>query len=196
LEFTAAAHDDHPTIDGDGVVYRGSRFVAQAQLAGRLYGGPFGVDIAVGDVLTEPPDLIEGSALLSFIGLPVPTLRLYPRVSHVAEKLHAYTLPRERPNSRLKDLPDLALLAGSGPFEASRLRTAIEATFSFRRTHGPPSSLPPPPSEWAQRYAVLARDDGLPWATLDEVYGVARGLLDPVLAGREGLWDPATGRWA
>ena len=195
LEFTVRPADDHPNIEGDGVVYEGFRFVAQAQLAGKPYGGPFGVDIAVGDALTEPPDLIAGSSLLSFIGIPAPTLRLYPRVAHVAEKLHAYTLPRERPNSRVKDLPDLALLAGSGPFDGSSLRAAIEATFNFRRSHRPPPSLPPPPNEWAQRYAVLARDDGLSWATLEQVYAAARALLDPVLAGQAGEWDPKTGRW-
>jgi hypothetical protein len=195
LEFTAGPADAHPTIVGDGVVYGGARFVAQAQLAGRPYGAGFGVDIGVGDVLTEPPDLIAGSSLLSFIGIPEPTLRLYPRVAHVAEKLHAYTLPRERPNSRLKDLPDLALLAGSGPFDGSRLRAAIEATFSFRASHEPPPSLPPPPNAWAQRYAVLASDDGLPWATLDDVYAAARAFLDPVLDGQAEHWNPGTGRW-
>jgi hypothetical protein len=194
LEFTVAPAD-HATIAGDGVVYEGSRFVAQAQLAGRAYGGAFSVDIAVGDVLTEPPDLVEGSTLLSFVGVPAPALRLYPRVTHVAEKLHAYTLPRERPNSRLKDLPDLALLAGSGPFEGSRLRAAIEATFNFRRTHTPPSALPPPPTDWTQRYATLARDDELPWGTLDEVFAAARAFVDPVLTRHEGTWDASAGRW-
>jgi hypothetical protein len=114
----------------------------------------------------------------------------------VAEKLHAYTLPRERPNSRVKDLPDLALLAGSGPFVGSRLRAAIEATFNFRGSHTAPASLPPPPSQWTQRYEVLARDDDLPWATLEEVYAAARAFLDPVLADRAGEWDAKTGRWS
>jgi hypothetical protein len=29
--------------------------------------------------------------------------------THIAETLHAHTLPRERPNTRVKDLPDLVL---------------------------------------------------------------------------------------
>jgi hypothetical protein len=114
----------------------------------------------------------------------------------VAEKLHAYTLPRDRPNSRVKDLPDLALLAGSGPFEATGLRAAIEATFSFRKTHAPPAALPAPPDSWAERYATLARDDDLPWRTLAEVHAAARALLDPLLAGGVGTWDPEERRWA
>jgi hypothetical protein len=150
LEYTVEPDADHPTLEGVGIVYEGFRFVARAMLAGRPYGGAFGVDIGVGDVLTEPPDLIEGSSLLSFVDMATPTLRLYPRGAHVAEKLHAYTLPRERPNSRVKDLPDLALLAGSGPFDGHGLRTAINATFGFRRTHDLPPSLPPPPAVWTR----------------------------------------------
>ncbi len=196
LEYTVEPDDDHPTMEGDGIVYEGFRFVARAMLAGRPYGGAFGVDIGVGDVLTEPPDLIEGSSLLSFVGVATPTLRLYPRSAHVAEKLHAYTLPRERPNSRVKDLPDLALLAGSGPFDGPRLRAAIEATFVFRKTHDLPPSLPAPPAAWTERYAVMARDDGLPWTTLEQVYAAARALVDPLLAGHTGQWDHVAGRWS
>lgn len=58
----------------------------------------------------------------TFAGIAPPTLRLYPIESHIAEKLHAYTMPRSRPNSRMKDLPDLALLATAQPIDAMRLR--------------------------------------------------------------------------
>jgi hypothetical protein len=36
------------------------------------------------------------------------------REQQFAEKIHAYTLPRNAANSRVKDLVDLALLIGSG----------------------------------------------------------------------------------
>jgi hypothetical protein len=45
----------------------------------------------------------------------------------IAEKLHAYTLPRARPNSRLKDLSDLALLASVQSLDAKRVRAALLA---------------------------------------------------------------------
>jgi hypothetical protein len=67
-------------------------------------------------------------------------LRLYPIETHIAEKLHAYTMPRTRPNTRVKDLPDMALLATAEPLEAARLRAALERTFAFRATHPLPSS--------------------------------------------------------
>ena len=71
-------------------------------------------------------------------------LRLYPIETHLPEKLHAYTMPRPRPNSRVKDLPDIALLATAQSIDAKRLREALEQTFTFRKTHELPSRLPDP----------------------------------------------------
>jgi len=83
--------------------------------------------------------------VLAFAGIAPPTLRLYPIETRIAEKLHAYTMPRARPNTRVKDLPDLALLASPQELDAKRLRAALEQTFSFRKTHPLPDSLPAPP---------------------------------------------------
>ncbi len=38
------------------MIYAGLRFRVQGQLAGKVYAGPFGLDVAFGDVLTEPPE--------------------------------------------------------------------------------------------------------------------------------------------
>ena len=54
-------------------------------------------------------------------------------------------MPRTRPNSRVKDLPDLALIATAGTLEANRLRAAIEQTFTFHDAHDVPEQLPAPP---------------------------------------------------
>lgn len=51
------------------------------------------------------PATIEGKDFLAFAGVPSARHRIYRRVVHVAEKLHAHTLPRPRENSRVKDLP-------------------------------------------------------------------------------------------
>jgi hypothetical protein len=66
-----------------------------------------------------------GPDLLAFAGIAPPTLRLYPIETHIAEKLRAYTMPRPRPNSRVKDLPDIALLATAQLIVARRLRDAL-----------------------------------------------------------------------
>ncbi len=184
-----------PTIDGEGMVYEGRRYRVQAQLAGKPYGHPFGVDAAFGDVLVGVPELIEGSDLLAFAGVPRSKLRVYPRETHVAEKLHAYTLPRERVNSRMKDLPDLALLAQTGTFNQQSLRLALESTFTFRRSHALPAALPPPPPSWGQPYEYLAQSDGLPWPTLAAVYRAASTFLDPILGSGGEVWNPDRWTW-
>ncbi len=161
LSFVVEPDRHHPTIEGDGMVYDGLRFRVQAMLAGKVYAGAFGLDIGFGDVLTEPPETVDGKDFFAFAGVPRARHRIYPRVVHIAEKLHAYTLPRPRENSRVKDLPDLALLAQIGPVEPAALRKALDATFAFRASHPLPTSFPPPPASWAARYATIARDDGL-----------------------------------
>ena len=181
----AIEHDaDMPEIAGQGMVYDGYRFRAEASLGGKLYGDPFGVDIGFADVLTAEPDLTQGSSFFEFAGIEPATFRLYPRHAHIAEKLHAYTMPRDRTNTRVKDLPDIALLASVGPLDALELQRAIDATFSFRATHAVPEAVPTPASEWAPVYERMVREDELPWATLAEVHRAAASFLDHVLRGR------------
>ena len=195
LVFRIQKDDTHPSIEGDGVVYEGYRFVARATLAGKPYGDPFGVDVALGDVLTEGPDIVEGSDMLNFIGAERPRFRIYPRATHIAEKVHAYTLPRPRENTRVKDLPDIALLATTGPFSSEALRAALEATFLVRGSHELPNRLLPPPATWVARYSTMAMSDGLAWKTLDSVYAAAQDFVTPVLSRAIATWNPAAWRW-
>lgn len=196
MAFEVVPDREHPTIDNDGVRYQGQRFRATCMLAGKPYGSPFGIDVGFGDPITGEPDLMTADDVLGFAGVPPPRLRLYPIETHVAEKLHAYTLPRLRPNSRVKDLPDLALLATIRPLDAARLRAALAQTFGFRATHGLPPRLPDPPAAWALPYATMARSDRLPWPTLAEVLRAAGGFVDPVLAGvTRATWSPAAWSW-
>jgi nucleotidyltransferase AbiEii toxin of type IV toxin-antitoxin system len=153
--------------------------------------GALGVDPMLG-----PPEIVVAEDVLGFAGIAPPTLRIYPIETHIAEKLHAFTMPRARPNSRVKDLPDLALLASAGPLEAERLRAALEQTFTFRKTHTLPAALPAPPPAWAAPYAAMAREDRLAWPTLAVVAEAARSFLDPVLAGESpATWDHQAWRW-
>jgi hypothetical protein len=186
---------DHPTIEADGLRYEGQRFRVTASLAGRRYGDAFGVDIAIGEPIVGSPQRIDGNELLTFVGLPVPVFRAYPVATHVAEKLHAYTIPRPRTNSRVKDLPDLALLATLEDQGSATLRDAISETFAHRGTHAVPSSLPDPPPAWQPVYARMAAGDDLPWRTLGDLVNVVRAFLDPVLAGTTGRWDPQAWKW-
>ena len=196
--FTFAIDPDprHPTIAGAGVRYQGSRFRVQPKFAGKDYGRAFGLDVAVGGAVTGSVDVVRGDDLLTFLGLLPGSYRLLPRETHVAEKLHAYTLPRQgQLNSRVKDLPDLALLGRTGGFDAGVLRSAIDRTFDQRATHGVPAALASPPDVWAAVYAEMAAEDGLPWPTLGSVFSAAGAFIDGALEG-EGIWDPARAVWA
>ena len=142
------------------------------------------------------PETVSADDTLAFAGIAPPTLRLYPIETHIAGKLHAYTVPRARPNSRVKDIPDLALLASARGLDGKRVREALELTFTYRRTHALPLMLAAPPITWAKPYAAMAREDQLPWSTLEEVTLAVRGFLDPVLAGElDAAWDPRAWTW-
>ncbi|MEA2691893.1 MAG: hypothetical protein QOJ16_1280 [Acidobacteriota bacterium] len=196
MRFEIQPDDEHPEIQNEGMQYEGYRYRAECRLAGMIYGRPFGVDVAFGDPLIGEPDIITAEDTLDFAGIAPPALRLYPVVSHIAEKLHALTMPRSRPNSRVRDLPDIALLATTGSIDGSMLRRAIETTFEFRDTHPVPTEVPAPPDFWEAPYAAMAATDELPWATMTEVALAVARFLVPVLGHNErGIWEPADWNW-
>ncbi len=195
LTFAAVLDPKHPTFEGDGVIYGGQRFRVEAALAGKIYGTRFGVDVGFGDHMACPPEAVTGGDLFLFAGIPPLSVRVYAREVHVAEKLHALTLPRVRANSRVKDLPDLALLASTGPFECAALREAIHATFAQRGSHDVPPSIAAPPDRWSAPYEDMVKENNLRWTTLDDLTTAVRAFLDPVLRGEDGVWDPPSWSW-
>lgn len=197
LRYDIAPDPSHPVMTNPGMRYEGMRFRAACTLAGKPYGQPFGVDVAFGEPMYGEPELLVPDNLLVFAELDAPPIRVYPLVTHIAEKLHAYTLPRDRPNSRIKDLPDLALLASVRALDAADVRNAIEQTFAFRATHPRPSALPMPSASWEAPYAAMARSNQLLWTTLHDVTTAAQAFLDPLLAlANEARWDPQRWTWS
>jgi hypothetical protein len=195
MTFEVNPDAEHPTIENDGMQYEGLRFRAECRLAGKLYGQRFGVDVAFGDPIFGEPDVVTADDVLDFAGIAPPVLRLYPIETHIAEKLHAYTMPRTRTNTRVKDLPDIALLAGIQSLHADRLRKALEQTFKHRATHPLPQALPDPPTSWSTSYQAMARENELAWPTLGQLTVVVAAFLNPVLAGGSGVWHPARWNW-
>lgn len=134
--------------------------------------------------------------VLGFAGIAPPSLRLHPIETHIAEKLHEYTMPRKRPNSRVKDLPDIALLAGVRAIEAVGLRGALEQTFTSRKLQTLPVIFPPPQPAWTAPYARMAVEDELQWGDLETLTRAVDAFLGPVLHGSAtGTWSPSTWRW-
>ncbi|RKG66922.1 nucleotidyl transferase AbiEii/AbiGii toxin family protein [Corallococcus sp. CA054B] len=197
FSFEVRPDDEHPKLQNEGMRYEGLRFRAECRLAQKIYSRPFDVDVAFGEPMLGTPDEVTAPDVLGFANIAPPRLRLYPVETHLAEKLHAYTMPRLRQNSRVKDLPDLALLAQTRkPLEAVRLRQALNLTFDFRNTHPLPGALPLPSRDWERPYADMAQDNQLPWPTLEKVTEAAKRFLDPVLEGASiTRWDPETWSW-
>ena len=195
MTFEVTPDIEHPQLQNDGMRYEGFRFRTECRLAGKLYGQRFGVDVAFGDPILGEPEIVSADDTLAFAGVAPPVLRLYPIETHLAEKLHAYTLPRPRPNTRVKDLPDIALLGTMQPLDAERLRLALAQTFEFRGTHAVPSSVPDPPIRWSTPYGQLAREYELAWTTLEELTTAVAAFINPVLAGKNGTWHPAKWQW-
>lgn len=196
MSFEVGPNPDGAEIDNDGLRYEGLRFRAECRLAGKPYGQPFGVDVVFGEPMLGEPEERMADDVLGFAGILPPRLRIYPIETHIAEKLHALTMPRVRPNSRVKDLPDIALLAGAQPIEARRLRQALEQTFAFRGTHPLPTTFPEPSPAWATPYAAMAMADALPWPDLLAVSEAARSFLEPVLAeDLDAVWEPGGFGW-
>ena len=152
-------------------------------------------DVAFGDPIFGEPDVVTADNVLDFAGIAPPVLRLYPIETHIAEKLHAYTMPRKRTNTRVKDLPDIALLAGTRQLDAGRLRAALEQTFMHRATHPLPPALPDPPPSWSVPYQAMARENELAWSTLDQLTPAVAAFLNPVLSGGGRVWHPSRWSW-
>src|SRR6266849_4087229 len=144
--------------DLDGAPEGGSRYSVDARMDGRVF-ARFHVDIGIGDEVMEPVEVVEGRDWLGFGGIAPPSFPIISREQQFAEKLHAYSLPREdRVNTRTKDLIDMLLLIRHEKLDNPRLAAAIKATFAKRATHPMPRKLEPPPSEWEPVFQALARE--------------------------------------
>lgn len=147
--------------DLEGAPDGGSRYPVQAQMDGRDF-ARFPVDVGIGDEVLEPVDIVTGRDWLGFGGIAPPSLPIISAEQQVAEKLHAYTLPRgERTNTRTKDLVGMVLLIRGGKLEEKKTITAIRATFTRRATHKAPRELDAPPGDGAPVFDALAKECAL-----------------------------------
>jgi hypothetical protein len=115
----------------------------------------------------QPLETIECPDWLGFAGIQQPKVRVISRGQQFAEKIHAYTLPRSSPNSRVKDLVDLILLSRDNQVDKPRALNALRETFGRRNTHTLPASLIAPPEEWRIPFEALAAECGLQISLLE-----------------------------
>ncbi len=205
-------------VDGDGLVFdaksvHGERILEDLEYEGiRIRPGArlgvacisIQVDIGFGDTVIPRPQKQAFPTLLDF---PAPELRVYPRESVVAEKLHAMVVLGIG-NSRMKDFYDLWTLARAFEFDGKTICKSVRATFVRRRTTLPkedPLALSPSfaddpakQTQWKafiRKWQLLADPPLLP-----DVIGLLRGFLMPPVRALvdqrafEATWSPG-GEW-
>lgn len=149
-----------PKMDLDNAPYGGARYSVSSFVDKRLF-VRFQLDIGA-DVVVDEIEHVEGANWLKYCGIEAPKMRMISVEQQLAEKLHAYTLPREhRLNSRVKDLIDMSLLTQLRPINAASFRNTLQKVYGARDTHTLPEALDSPPSEWLPLYESLAAECGL-----------------------------------
>ena len=177
FEFTIGP----PVMDLTAAPYGGARYPVEARMDERIF-ARFHLDAGVGDVIMRPLETIVCRDWLGFAGIESSRVLMIAREQQFAEKIHAYTLPRNAPNSRVKDLVDLALLIRSGGLDKQRILDALRLTFERRGTHDL-ASLLPPPADWQIPFQALAEECGLP-TDVAAVFAGVQEFLEEVLARR------------
>ena len=147
FEFTIS----QPVLSLDNAPYGGARFHIEAIVDGKIF-SKFLTDIGIGDVWIEPQDTLQLSSDLEELGLKSFTIKAIPIEHHVAEKIHALTLPRDISNSRVKDLVDLFLIFKFEKFSDEKIKNCIKQTFIKRNTHKVPIELPFPNESWEKPF--------------------------------------------
>ncbi len=176
FEYTVGA----PTQELAGAPYGGARYAVDARVDGRIF-AKFHVDAGIGDVTMQPVERVQCADWLDFAGIPTPEVRMIAREQQFAEKVHAYTLPRNSPNSRVKDLVDIALLIGDRQLDQRKTAQALHLTFERRHTHVLPATLTSPPRDWQRPLEVLAEECGL-LANMNAVFEGVREFYVRILA--------------
>lgn len=158
----------------DAPVYGGARYPVRAVVNGKLFVA-FHVDVALGDYIPEELETVEEPDWLSFAGITPAKIKMLPAVVQFAEKLHAYTLPRAIPNSRVRDLLDMLLLIREDKLSPAKAGVAVKAVFERRKTHSPPQRLAAPPAAWEKPFAALADSCSLK-DTLGDAFAIVSGF--------------------
>jgi hypothetical protein len=139
---------------------KGCRVHVVAYLGPRYAG--FHVDLVVGTAMSGTPEIGPPLVAVDVPGLLRPGYRLFPLTDHIADKLCAVieTHPHAdgtQPSTRVKDLVDLALIAGTQSIIANQLTVAIRAGMAHRGLTLPPRLAIPDTPLWRTGYPARAQ---------------------------------------
>ncbi len=159
----------------------------------------FKVDLVTGSMMTTEPEIVRSSTPLEVPGLQPPTLRTYPVVDHIADKVAATeaVYADGARSSRPRDLVDLVVLARTQSVDGAALYAAIAAERMHRRLPAAQSFTVPP--LWADQYPPVAATtphcDGL--RETDAAVAFVATFLEPAMTGASDghVWSPADRVW-
>ncbi len=163
----------------------GWRFRIDARLAGKTF-ERVRIDIVPGFDEMAGTERLRLPAVLEFAGIDAVEIDAVDDREHFAEKLHALTRPRVRPNTRVKDLADLVLLIDEGLGADADLLAVTGRVFTAEGTHELPVKVQDPPEFWRERYGQLAVDLELSASTLEEAGSRLQAFWSRVLAASGG----------
>lgn len=153
-------------MDLENAPYGGARYSVSSFVDRRLF-VRFQLDIGA-DVIVDEIEEVDGLDWLEYCGIDTPKMRMISIEQQLAEKLHAYSLPRvDKLNSRAKDLIDMLLLIELKNMNPDTFKKTIQKVFKARKTHSIPNFLDEPPQEWATLYQTLADECGIKQSILD-----------------------------
>ena len=147
-------------LELDGPLYGGARYPVEALLDNRLFVS-FHVDVAVGDYIPTVFETVHEEDFVGFAGIRPSAFPIIPAEVQFAEKLHAYTMPRQVPNSRVRDLVDMVLLIQESSVSPEKTAAALKAVFARRKNHPVPETLTAAPANWGKSFAEMASECGL-----------------------------------
>lgn len=146
--------------DLDNAPYGGARYSVSSFVDSKLF-VRFQLDVGA-DVIVDETEVIGGSDWLAYCGITAPKMRMISVEQQLAEKIHAYSLPREHGlNSRAKDLVDVLLLTQLRKIDLAKFNEVIKKVFRIRGTHPLPKLLQTPPSDWEILFKDLAMECGI-----------------------------------
>ncbi len=117
----------------------------------------FKVDVSSQDAVVGALEKHRSDPIVERVGLARATFPVYPIAQQFAEKIHAYTRPRDAENTRAKDLADMVWFTMRHTFRSQALIEAGLATFGRRGEHAwppipaprpGPASTPPSAARW------------------------------------------------
>lgn len=162
------------TITLDEAGRPGWRFSVDSRMAGRRFAS-VRLDVVARDDEISKTERVELPGVLDFAGLERHEVEVVDPAQHFAEKVHAFVRTYgERPNTRVRDLPDMVLLIDDGLEPTPELFSIVSRLFEARVEPAVPVDLPDPPASWREQYPAFAADLDVSAKTLDEAMTVVR----------------------